>query len=553
MSSRRYYWLFLLLMLIVTTLLILRDKGAFQDVHWDMPNYPYQAKRFAETSYLINYRANSTSVADAVHEGAWDDTYAYWIFTRLGNVVLLGAITSWLGTDVMSLELAAWFYSALLALGAFLSVLLAVSIIKALGPASQKGILIGAAVSAVLYISSDVYIYLTGNLISEVPALILLNIGGLLLILSMMRKAYYLAILSGVSAFLLYTVRMDAVFYYLAFVIALLPWMHKSGWKSAWWPGLVLSAATALGLYLLYAWIFFPLADPLLFGKFGEVWGNLYGGFKAEILLKDLTVLLVGGGLLWFGALLSLFQVRNSLVLKFGWTWFLISIVPWILRYAAAGGAQIEVRMFTLLLPPLFITSTVGWANLAGKLEEGQKWIRWKLVAVIFPISVAVAISHDGPYNWLRDLPGGWRLQYLKGPLRVPLYQRKSYPLEAMSEVSAQLYSDNSLKLVLVSPEIEFDGVNLIRYLGPAYSQDTDLTMYREPQVWKGGPIPDVEPVVFRKLTDQGRLDNKGKEYYSVWILRRRGSAIDNPGELLELEPFAHRQLNEESAVQGPP
>ena len=122
-----------------------------------------------------------------------------------------------------------------------------------------------------------------------------------------------------------------------------------------------------------------------------------------------------------------------------------------------------------------------------------------------------------------------------------------------MSEVSAQLYSDNSLKLVLVSPEIEFDGVNLIRYLGPAYSRDTDLTMHREPQVWEGGPIPDVEPVVFRKLTDQERLENKDKDNYSVWILRRRDSAREHPGEMLELERFTHRQHNEESAVQGPP
>jgi hypothetical protein len=192
--------------------------------------------------------------------------------------------------------------------------------------------------------------------------------------------------------------------------------------------------------------------------------------------------------------------------------------------------------MVAFLVLPLFIASTFGWSGVFQRLLNSRRWTQWKILAVFVTLSLLVAISHDVTYQILRNLPGGWRLQYVRNILLVPNYQRKSYPIYSMELISDRLYANDVAKVVFVSEEIDIDSVNLIRYLGPPYHQELDLTLYPEPQVWRGDPIPGVESVVFRKWTNQQTIKEAIESGLCVMMLSKSPPTESAPRKRLQLE-----------------
>lgn len=53
----------ILILLAALAFLIAAQKEPLKGMHWDVPNYLYQAKRFTETHYLVNYAQHA---ADAL-------------------------------------------------------------------------------------------------------------------------------------------------------------------------------------------------------------------------------------------------------------------------------------------------------------------------------------------------------------------------------------------------------------------------------------------------------------------------------------------------------
>ncbi|MES1999775.1 MAG: hypothetical protein V4446_10715 [Pseudomonadota bacterium] len=241
------------LLLGLVTLIMINTKAPLTDVHWDVPMYVYQASRFADTAYLQNYVAHATEIVREI-PAAKPFSYEFWYFSRLGNIVLLGSVVTVFGATMEAIQISTGLYALLMVLSVVMSTLLATMAIDMLGTSLRRSTVgYASAFSAMLYMASDIFNYLAGNLVTEVPTLFLLSTSVWLLLKALQKRSIVLAATSGGCAFLLYFFRMESLWNYIAFVVSLAAILLWRARQHLWWQGFVVSAFSAFIFYILYA------------------------------------------------------------------------------------------------------------------------------------------------------------------------------------------------------------------------------------------------------------------------------------------------------------
>lgn len=460
----------ILILLAALALALAAPKGLLAGVHWDAPIYLYQAKRFAETRYLANYTRHASEVAAQVQSGhlppGEEFSDAYWHFARLGNTAILGAVVALFGSTLSSIRFASWLYTSLLIGGIGLCLAAVVALGRATGGARPW--FAGAAISALLFFLSDIFRYLSGNVVGEVPAVFLLGGAVLSLLHSIRSGRLAFALLSGLLAFLSYTVRAESVWTWLMFLVAYPIARGENGAQPVLWKPLLAAGSSALALYAAYAAAFHPLADPRYFVSFAL---DQRGKFPSGVPVYEL--LCVAGGLLWTGALSSLRWLSESRLVRLGWLWLALSALPWLPCFLL--GVPCQTRMLAVLIPPLFLLSSAGWTSL---VESNGMRSR----AVVAGIALCLAaISLPAVYGALHNLPVGWRVQFVRPFLYVPKRERLDYFPEEQAALSRAVYGVPGSAVVISGPAILQENLDLIRFFGPSYSPDSDLTLAGDP------------------------------------------------------------------------
>ena len=523
-----------IILLAILALLIVAQKEPLEGMHWDVPIYLYQAKRFAETHYLINYIRHADEIAAQI-DGHWpaSEGYSesYWRFVRLGHIAILGAIVSFLGSSFQAIVTMTWLYNLFLIGGLTLIFLSSVQI----GSRAELKYrwFVGAALSMMMFLLSDIYRYLAGNLVSEVSSIFFVGASVFSLLRAFETKWLIFAVMSGLFAFLGYTMRMESIWPWLTFIIAYIATRGAGIHSLVPWKPILIAGLTAIGCYVIYAIVFSPLAYPwhgfafIKSMKMGEHEHDGVPGYK---------LMFAAGGLLWIGALSSLGWLRQSSVLRLGWLWLVgcaLLSIPTIFF-----GAFSQTRMLTTIIPPLFLLSAGGWAML---LRKGL-W-HTKPIAMIGLGFCLFLISEPTTYTRLRNLPGGWKLQYARAFLVAPKYERINYLPQEMRELSNILYTASRPTVLICTKEITGEYRNMIRFFGTGYPVDADLAMVVDPVNPKkcedSSPNPN-EPVVFcNGYTDPARM-KIDTEHYRLLVLHPTNSPTSfNAKMLLGTKTFA--------------
>ena len=113
------------------------------------------------------------------------------------------------GSTLAAIEVATWLFAMALPLGLFAWCRVALLTSRLIEPGSV--VMTGLGLSALLYVLSDVYGYLSGNLVSELMSLGLSGAALWALLASMRAGGAALAMLSGLLAFAGYTMRVESV------------------------------------------------------------------------------------------------------------------------------------------------------------------------------------------------------------------------------------------------------------------------------------------------------------------------------------------------------
>jgi len=483
----------LILLAVITITMVFVNKGPLQDVHWDAPIYLLRGKVAAETPLFHSYRTHSKEIADALPQykpGVVDTPY--WGFMRLGNTLLLGAVTAFMGANLASLQIASGIYALLLACSLVCGTLLAVRIMETLGnDIPKKAVLQGAVFSAVLYLVSDVYRYLSGNLVGEIPAMFLLTASALALVKASNSRMISLAILSGALGFALYVVKMELVWVYISFALLYATLLYRHASIKMYWPAFVTAGFMALFCYGLYAWWFSPLADPRLFLTYA------FADHEQPINpVAPIKLWIVAGGLLWIGFLLGFrYRLRHP-ALWLSVAWLVLITLP---HYdALIHGRSAQVRFFALIMPPLLLGSTLGWASLFERVAANRTRL-WAIPALLAVTLVLIGLSQAETYQKISRLPGGWRLQHVKAYLSPPPYERLSYPVEELAKMSRFLYQDQEPTIVVLEKGIPEEYGNIIGYFGPRLPNvdQFDPTNRSLGECGRKNLLPEIEPVMF--------------------------------------------------------
>jgi len=482
---KRLLWLALGL----CVLLVASSRVPLGDVHWDAPIYLYQAKRFAETHHLVDIARNAEHIAAQV-AGAWptDESYseAFWRSSRLGHIVVLGVVVGAVGSTLAAIEIATWLFALALPLGLFAWCRVALLASRLIEPGSV--VMTGLGLSALLYVLSDVYGYLSGNLVSEVVSLGLSGAALWALLASIRGGGAALALLSGLLAFAGYTMRVESVWAWLAFMIAYLPYAGSGQARARTLHRFVLAGGAALLGYLVYAFAFHPLADPRHYLQFAaSLSQRSRGGVHA------INLVFVVGGLLWVGASLVLRRITVSPVVRFGGLWLFVAGLPsW---GVIAAGSEVQTRMLVGLVPPLLLLSAAGWTF--ALRDPRPRFLRAMLLLGV----LLLVVSRPAVYGWLVEQPGLWRIQRLGAAMFVPRYERIDYTPREMAKISEQVFGGDGRPSTLIStPGVAQEYLNLIRFFGPAYPAAARLALAGDPT--NPGPCETkvdaaYEPVLF--------------------------------------------------------
>jgi hypothetical protein len=258
-----------------------------------------------------------------------------------------------------------------------------------------------------------------------------------------------------------------------------------------YWPAFVTAGFVALFCYGLYAWWFSPLADPRLFLTFA------FADHDQPINpVAPIKLWVVAGGLLWIGLVLGFrYRLRHP-VLWLSVAWLVAITLP---HYdAIINGRSAQVRFFALIMPPLLLGSTLGWASLIERVvaNRTRKWVAFALFAVMLGL---IGLSQAETYQKISSLPSGWRLQYVKTYLSPPPYERLSYPVEELSQVSRFLYQDREPTVVVLEKGIPEEYANIIGYFGPRLPNvdQFDSASRSLGECGRKALYPEVEPIMF--------------------------------------------------------
>lgn len=503
-------------------------KGPLQDVHWDAPIYVGRAKEFAQTPYLTRYVVEAPAIAEGLSRWKIGEDTPYWGFLRLGNTILLGLVSMMMGANIASIYAGFWLYTLMVAGALVCSLFLVLRVTDALGNDSlpRRTLLVGAIMSGALYLTSDAYRYLSGNQVSEVPALLLLGGAALALVRATVSRSIVFAAVSGTLAFILYVVRMEAVWAYLSFLLAYAGITLWQGRDLSCLREASVSASTALVLYMCYAWLFWPLADPRLLLVFTSgVQDAPLGGVPA------VKLLFAAGGPLWIGLLFALAEHRRSPALWLASIWLLLVLIPH--SDALLGRRQTEMRMYAMAMPPLLIASSVGWAAAIASAAEKKSRAVWIALMAIGSVLI-ITLAHAESYQLLRQLPGAWRLQYVRAWLSPPSYERLSYPVQELQDISNYLYARPEPAVVIPEHGRLDEHLRIIWYLAPepgGGKRRSDPEQDAGELTCRGRPLrPAQDHVVFCSEAPEIRGAGGRPNAVPLLYLRQRRDPADAPG-----------------------
>jgi hypothetical protein len=487
---------------ILSITLLYAAKGPMQDSHWDAPIYLERSRDIVATRALEDYARHAGVIAQRLPAfQVVPDAYTpYWGFMRLGHSLILAAATAWTRAEIAGILAAFLLYVVMWSLAIVLAGLLAHALLRMLAPRLPACTLaLGTVLAIVLSLASDSARYMSGNLVAEVPALFFFALGCYLLLLAQRYRSLPLAVASGAAGFALYTVKMEAVWGYMVFM-PLLAWTlyteKESGASFAlsvgqgqgsgapamqqgqfpsqgpWWPGLVWSAVTVLTLFLLYSWYFWPLTDPRLFLIFAAAHER-----QAANPVAPIKLWFAAGGMVWLGLIASILHGWDRRALGFALVWLFLLTLPYL--GGLLSGRPAQVRMYTLNLLPLMVAAAYGLSCLIANLNLSRlarpAGVAWLAAAIFLGL-----ISHAETYRWLRELPGGWRLQQIRAYLSVPPYERIDYPLAQLASISQALYGQHGRSVLILDKQLPEEYLNLIAYMGPAPRQ-SKVALYAMP------------------------------------------------------------------------
>ena len=144
-----------------------------------------------------------------------------------------------------------------------------------------------------------------------------------------------------------------------------------------------------------------PLADPRLLITFV---GSCNKNPDLPDLVSRYKKLVVAGGFLWIRTLVAIHTLRQTPLAYFAFGWLFLSVCPWFFF-----GLPTETRMMTFLMPPLLLSSTLGWAQLMNNPLSCIKDSRDLLISLLI-VGGLFCIANPACYKQLKDLPVIWRL-----------------------------------------------------------------------------------------------------------------------------------------------
>lgn len=440
----------------------LAEPYPLKHVHWDAPIYFNQANRLNTEGVVSKIRQQAHSMYDCLMQGTYlcgKEGVGYWTFTRLGHILLVGVITGITGTDESSIAIVTGTYRLLFAIGLFFVTIFTVNLILLQCPQiPPKTVYVGAGISLILYSMSDIFSYMSGNPVSEVPAILLTAVSLWLLTKSWVNRSMGYAVSSGILAFVLFVVRMETIAVYLAFfvstaVVLLVKRNHDKGV----WLSLVIAGLAALTLFLVYSWIFYPLTDPrvvLAFASSAVEFHHPDHSIHPNFYFDRISTLTAANPMLWIGAIISLPLFRSRITVALGAVWLLLSI--------GAIGTDTEIRRMTPYILPLFLLSTIGYANLVRCAPV----YRVRTVALVLMCSLLVLFSHPVTYGIIQTLPGMWRLQFVREFLASNRFERIDYHLPELVQLQNFLKQSGHPIAVIVSPKMQAaDHYLIVQYL----------------------------------------------------------------------------------------
>lgn len=524
---------FILIAFVITKLLWNGFSEPLAQVHWDSVVHLYAAKRFSDTALIKHYSQHASAIAAQV-DGHWsrEETFseAYWRFSRLGHIILLGTVVDIFGAGEEAIRAAHWLYNILMTLTTISTVVLVLLLLSYLDVSCPRQVVLWSAVgSTVLYMMSPIYDYMGRCLVSEVPAMLMLIVANMLLLLGLKRHSIVLSCLSGVFAFLTYSVRLESIWLYISFCAFLATSMWITQRRTQWWRAYTFSASTALVCYMLYAWYFYPLADPYLFILFAKNQRLWYPG-----VVPLYVTISVAGGLLWIGVFASVIASGKWTAARMPFIWAGIALMPSLpyFYYSFRYHLPLQIRMIPIILfLPLFLSSTLGWSYL---WEQRNRYVRY-----VFFASVVLSTALASAAIW----PGIEKVKYIRIFLTVPQYEQVAFRAAEMNRISQVLYSRDNPAFLVFDSDVNVDSLFLVRFFGPAYPEQADLAMMTDPA---GAHVPctekvpapqSLEPVSFCVRMTMDKLQELTEQGITIFSLT--SSSSRNP----VIMPFSYTEI----------
>ncbi len=449
-----------------------------QSVHWDAPIYLYQAKRFADTPLVASYISHAAAIASQIQSGQLTEgegySESYWRFTRLGHIALLGGIIKIFGSNETGILAASLVYALILGMGVLWAVIGGRALCRLYQPEGPLGKNLPQFVllAGFIYVFSGSYIYMAGNLVAEVPALLGVSLGFWLLVQAIQSNNRFMAVASGLLAYLTFAVMMEAVWFFVSLYLAL--WLAPPAEKGRGPVTILLFWAALFAIigYALHVWLFGSLATPKTAIGFQQQVAAALPGSNTDRMTP-----FVATGLLWMGIPLAILAGWRTPLTRFAWIWLFLCLLPLLFKYF---GGQVQTRMFVLLILPLMLLVALGFTTLTRihLVTKNRRLFQAGLVAIVLG---SFSIAHPTIYAQLRQLPGAWRLQYVRMFLWPPAYEVVFFPLKDLRQIADWLHIQNKPLYLLAAPGIKQENLNIIRFLGPAYPPSADLATQPDP------------------------------------------------------------------------
>lgn len=399
-------------------------------VHWDVASYLRMARQEVEQMPMTaryDWDAERTKLA------AGDATDRYRKLARYGHIWFLAQLYRAAGPGLRGLQTSMAVYTGLLAGALLLLLLLLCEGERLFAPPHRHVGSIAAPLAAVLFLSGGGMVqYLNGQLVSEVPALILLAAAACLLLRGLSAQAPARAALWGGGAGLLlgalYIVRLESVWTNAALLLALGVVFARD--RAVRPKVLALIGGAALtGLTVLALWIAHvgPVGSPFYFVQYATAYA-----VKTPIALSRQNVLFALGPAAILMPL-TLFARPWRAVLV-AWLWFALAAFPLALVYFREG--PVEARMFGVLLPPLaglLGLAAVGVSRLVWR-PGATRAVRRSIVCGVPALFALLGLVLQG--EAARDALARWTGT---GPWAVVAHEALDYPFEDLAPIAALL------------------------------------------------------------------------------------------------------------------